>query len=166
MVLCDIMEEQIVNEIKRLKEELYQQKEAVNDIGQLVKETIDKDYHTDLWELSNRELDNEMGSRLSFMNDDIDTKPSIDSLTSHRRFFGRIVLFFKRRFMKMIRFYTDTLTEKQVAFNSQLVAFHLASFIRMRRTEEKMGAIEQRLKTLEEENEMLRDELEQLKGER
>jgi hypothetical protein len=153
------MDEHIVNEINRLKEEIHKQKEAVATVAGLVKGEIDRPFHTDLWELSERELDHEMGSRLSFMNDDIDTKPDSGSIVSHRRLLGKPVVLFKRLMMKMFRPYTNLLLEKQRHFNEQAVAFHLASFIRFRHNETRIKAIEEKLKEIEEEQELLKDRL-------
>jgi hypothetical protein len=160
------MDEQIVNEINRLKEEIYNRKEKVSEIGQLVKREIDRDFPINLWELSERELDNEMGTRLSILNDDIDIRPDPRALTSHRRILGKPLVFIKRLFMKVVGFYTDTLLEKQWHFNERLVAFHLASFIRFRSNEQKIKALEEKLKTFEEEYEMMLEQLEKLKNER
>jgi hypothetical protein len=152
-------------EIERLKEDIFKQKEAISGINELVKTQIDRDFHTDLWELSYRELDNEMGNRLGFLNDDIDTRPDFGSISSHRKFIGKPIVFIKRFFMKITRFYTDTLFDKQRSFNGQVVAFHLASFIRFRHMDEQIKGIEKKLKTLEEDNELMLEQLEQLKNE-
>jgi len=159
------MDEQTVNEINRLKEEIYRQKENISAIEHLVKKEIDRDFPIDLWELSDRELDNEMGSRLSFLNDDIDIRPAPGAITSHRRILGKPVVLIKRLFMKLSGFYTNTLLEKQKQFNARLVAFHLASFIRFRRSEEKINRIVEKLKTLEEDQELLLEQMEKLKNE-
>jgi hypothetical protein len=159
------MDEQTVNEINRLKEEIYRQKENISDIKHLVKREIDRDFPIDLWELSERELDNEMGNRLSFLNDDIDVRPDPKTITSHRRILGKPVVLIKRLFMKLTGFYTNTLLEKQKQFNAQLVAFHLASFIRFRNNEKKIKEIEEKLKTFEEDQELLLEQLEKLKNE-
>lgn len=159
------MDEQIVNEINRLKEEIYRQKENISDIKQLVKREIDRDFPMDLWELSERELDNEMGNRLSLLNDDIDVRPDPKTITSHRGILGKPIVLIKRLFMKLTGFYTNTLLEKQKQFNAQLVAFHLASFIRFRHNEQKIKEIEEKLKTFEEDQELLLEQLEKLKNE-
>ena len=158
------MDEQIIKEINRLKEEIYQQKEKVSDIKGLVKEEIDRDFPVDFWELSERELDNEIGNRLSFLNDDIDTRPDPQSITSHRRILGKPIVLFKRLVMKIAGFYTNTILEKQRSFNEQLVAFLLASFIRFRHNERKIKEILEKLKTLEEDQELLLEQLAQLKN--
>lgn len=158
------MDERIINEINRLKKEIYQQKEKVSDIKELVIEEIDRDFPINFWELSERELDNEMGNRLSFMNDDIDTRPDAQSITSHRRILGKPIVLIKRLVMKIAGFYTNTILEKQRSFNEQLVAFHLASFIRFRHNERKIKEILEKLKTLEEDQELILEQLTQLKN--
>ncbi|MCP5107110.1 MAG: hypothetical protein GY950_27235 [bacterium] len=159
------MDERTVNEIKRLKDELFKQKEEITTIKELVKTEIDRDFPTDLWELSEKELDGEMGNRLSFLNDDIDTRPDPGVITSHRRLLGKPVVLFKRLFMKLTGFYTNALMEKQRRFNEQLTAFHLASFIRFRNNEGKIKTIEEKLKTLEEDYEMMAEQLDKLNDE-
>ncbi len=158
------MDERIIKEINRLKEEIYQQKEKVSDIKELITGEIDRDFPIDFWELSERELDNEMGNRLSFLNDDIDTRPDAQSITSHRRILGKPIVLIKRLVMKIAGFYTNTILEKQRSFNEQLVAFHLASFIRFRHNERKIKEILEKLKALEEDQEMMLEELAQLKN--
>ncbi len=156
------MDEAVIKEINRLKEEIYRQKEKIIDIKELVKSEIDRDFSIDLWELSEKELDNEMGNRLSFLNDDIDPRPDSKSITSHRRILGKPIVFFKRIIMKVASAYTNSLLEKQRRFNGHLVTFHLASFIRFRHNEKKIKKIEEKIKTLEEDQEILLEQLDKL----
>jgi hypothetical protein len=156
------MDERNIKEINSMKQEIFQQKENITDIKDLVKKEIDRDFTVDLWELSERELDSEMGNRLSFLNDDIDTRPEAKTITSHRRIIGRPIVLIKRLVMKIAGFYTNTILEKQRKFNEQLVAFHLASFIRFRHNEEKIKEIKKRLKILEENQELMLERLETL----
>lgn len=158
------MDERIIKEIDRLKEEIYRQKEKAADIKELVKEEIHRDFPVNFWELSERELDNEMGMRLSFLNDNIDTRPEARSITSHRRIIGKPIVLIKRLVLKIAGFYTNTILEKQRSFNEQLVAFHLASFIRFRHNERKIKEILERIKALEEDQESILDQLAQLKN--
>lgn len=158
--------QRIANEINRLKEELSRQKEKITDIKELVKHDIDRDFSIDLWELSEKELDSEMGNRLSFLNDDIDTRPDPGIITSHRRILGKPIVLIKRLFMKLTGFYTNTLLEKQRRFNEQVVAFQLASFIRSRHNEKRIKEIEEKIKTVEEDQEMLQEQLDTLRDER
>jgi hypothetical protein len=158
--------QRIANEINRLKEELSRQKEKITDIKELVKHDIDRDFSIDLWELSEKELDSEMGNRLSFLNDDIDTRPDPGIITSHRGILGKPIVLIKRLFMKLTGFYTNTLLEKQRRFNEQVVAFQLASFIRSRHNEKRIEEIEEKIKTVEEDREMLQEQLDTLRDER
>jgi hypothetical protein len=153
------MDENIAKDINRLKEDLYRQKERAANIEALVKKEIDREFPLNLWELSEKELDAEMGDRLTFLNDDIDPRPDPKSITSHRKIFGKPIVLIKRLIMKVAGIYTNSLLEKQRRFNEQLVAFHLASFIRFRSSEKKLKLIEEKLKSLEEEREMLRERL-------
>ena len=105
-----------------------------------------------------------MANRLSFLNDDIDTRPDAQSITSHRRILGKPIVLLKRLVMKIAGFYTNTILEKQRSFNEQLVAFHLASFIRFRHNEQKIKEILGKLKALEEDQELILEELAQLKN--
>jgi hypothetical protein len=158
------MDERIIKEIDRLKEEIYRQKEKAADIKELVKEEIHRDFPVNFWELSERELDNEMGMRLSFLNDNIDTRPEARSITSHRRIIGKPIVLIKRLVLKITGFYTNTILEKQRSLNEQLVAFHLASFIRFRHNERKIKEILEKIKALEENQELILDRLAQLKN--
>ncbi len=152
-------EAELLNEIGRLKAEIYAQKEAVASLRGLVKDDIERGYTTDLWELSARELDNEMGNRLSFLNDDMNPKPDVNTITSHRRYLGKLVVWVKRLLMKLARPYTNLVLEKQRRFNEQLVAFHLASFIRFRGNEARLQGLEEKLKEIAEDQELLMDML-------
>jgi len=147
--------ELFINEINRLTEVLRQQKESMPMIRDLLKGELDRPFHTDLWELSDRELDNEMGNRLPFMNNDIDPKPKESEITSHRRLLGKPIVMVKRFILRLLRSYTTRLLEKQHGLNEQLVAFHLASFIRFKRTEERLDKLELCLKELSEDQELL-----------
>ncbi len=162
ILYCLTMDERIVNEINRLKEEIYRQKESIPGIRGLVKDEIDSHFDTDPWELSEKELDSRMGDRLSFLNDDIDPKPDAGSISSHRRLLGKPVVWFKRLLMRIARPYTNLILEKQRRFNEQLVAFHLASFIRFRQNESHIDTIEKKLKEIEEDLELLTDQLKSL----
>lgn len=160
------MDEQIKDKIKQLIDEIGKQKDSVSNLKELLNKEIDKDFPINLWELSNRELDSEMGSRLSFLNDDIDTRPTTQSITSHRGLIGKPIVFVKRLFLKLAGFYTNTLFEKQLRFNEQLVAFHLASFIRFRNNEKQIEILMDKIKKLEEEQQIVLEQFIQLEKEK
>ncbi len=148
------MDEQIKAEIARLKEYYQSRKTAAGSLEELAGEPIQHHFPLNLWELSDSELDGEMGKRLSFLNDDIDCRPTPD-ITSHRRFIGPVVVLCKKILFKILRPYTNTLFVRQNRFNEQLVAFHLASFIRLRRLEEKARSLERQAQEIQEQVEEL-----------
>ncbi|MBE0665386.1 MAG: hypothetical protein E4H23_07240 [Chrysiogenales bacterium] len=137
------MDEHIKNEIAKLKKYFLGRKDSLSGLEELAGAPIQHHFPVDLWQLSDSELDGEMGKRLSFLNDDIDCRPTPD-ITSHRRFIGPAIVLFKKIIFKLLRPYTNTLFIRQNRFNDQLVAFHLASFIRFRRLEERMRKLEHR----------------------
>jgi hypothetical protein len=129
-------------EIARLKEYYQARKSALGTLEELAGKPVQHHFAVDLWQLSDSELDGEMGKRLSFLNDDIDCRPK-PAITSHRRFIGPLIVLCKKIVFKLLRPYTNTLFDRQNHFNEQLVAFHLASFIRFRRLEERALRLEQ-----------------------
>ncbi len=155
--------EEISATLQQLKKNLTTERETLQDIHDLVKTGIDRDYPVDFWELSPRELDDQMGRRLSFLNDDIDTRPDATAISSHRRIIGKPIVLFKKIIMKFLGPYTNSLLDKQRAFNEQLVAYHLATFVRFKHLEQKVKEMEERIKDIEENQELVLDELKKVK---
>ncbi len=155
--------EKIAAQIKDAKDEIFRSIEEKESIKKLVKSEIDRDFHIDPWELSHRELDNLMGRRLSFLNDDSDPTPDPANITSHRKILGKPIVFVKRIIMKLAGAYTNSILEKQRRFNDQLVAFHLAAFVRFQYNEKKIKELEERIKDFEDDRELLLDELKNIR---
>ena len=142
------MEYNIVDEIKRLKKEIHNRKDKINNIQELVNKSIDREFRTNLWELSERELDFEMGNLLSFMNEDIDPRPDKKVITSHRKIIGRFIVIIKKALIKILNLYTNTILEKQRRFNEKIVYFQLASYIRFKEVEKKILDVEEKIKEI------------------
>jgi len=143
------MDEQIKDEIAKLKEYYQDRKSSIGSLEELAGKPVQHHFPVDLWQLSDSELDGEMGKRLGFLNDDIDCRPT-PAITSHRRIIGPLIVFCKKIVFKLLRPYTNTLFDRQNRFNEQLVAFHLATFIRLRRLEEKVLNLERQGQELKE----------------
>ncbi len=158
------MDEQIVKELDRLKEELAQKREKIQQIEQLVKRPIDREFSLDLWQLSPRELDAEMGDRLTALNDSIDPRPTRDSITSHRRLLGKPIVLAKKISMRLMQPAIDTILEKQRLFNEQAVVFHLATFIRLRQNEQTLKEIEDSLAEMDNRLQDMASEIRSGKG--
>ena len=143
------MDKEIKEEIACLKKIYEKQIRAAASLETLTGEKIVHHYPIDYWTLSDDELDQEMGKRLTFLNEDIDCRPS-QNITSHRRFIGPLIVCGKKIIAKILSPYTNTLFVSQNRFNEQLVTWHLATFIRFRRLEEKIGQLNSRIQNLQE----------------
>lgn len=148
------MDERIEREIRNLKEEYGRIRESAGSLRELVHEPIDTPIRVDFWELSERELDQEMGERLSRLNDDIDCRPPSD-ISSHRRVIGPLIVLAKKMMKKIFSPDTDKLFVRQNRFNGDLVAFHLASFIRLRHLEKRIDELEERSRELLDDRAMI-----------
>lgn len=127
-------------EFEALKERAHAAREAAATLEELAGGPLRHHYPLDLWSLSDDELDNEMGKRLGFLNEDIDCRPV--AVTSHRRLVGPLIVLGKKILLKLLSPYTNSLFARQTRFHEQLVAFHLATFIRLRRIEERLKRLE------------------------
>ncbi len=127
-------------EIEALKKRIRAARDAAASLEELAGGPLRHHHPLDLWSLSDDELDNEMGKRLGFLNGDIDCRPA--AVTSHRRLIGPFIVLGKKILLKLLSPYTNSLFARQTRFHEQLVAFHLATFIRLRRIEERLKRLE------------------------
>lgn len=133
--------EQIKQKIDAWKTELEDQKEKIDKVEKLINKQIDRNFDINLWELSEKELDIEMGNRLSMLNEDIDIMRT-QKITSHRKVLGLLIVPIKKLARKIFLPDVSPFFERQKLFNEGLVSYLLASFIRFK-------SMEQRLKKLE-----------------
>jgi len=154
----------IKQSLNTLKKELSRQRKKTGEIENLMNKTIKHHYPVDLWELSGFELDKEMGSRLSFLNEDIDSSPT-GKITSHRKFLGVFIISFKKLMRSLFYpFFLKLFFEKQQKFNEDAVTYNLASFIRFRLAEKKLEELEQGLEEIKEKQEAILDAIKSLSG--
>lgn len=144
------MEESLKRELESLKKELAGKRDEIQDIAGLVGREIDRQFMPDPGELSERELEAFFQERLPLLRDRIDINPNPAALTSHRKILGRPILFLKRKFMTMIRFYTQLITPKQTEFNAASASLIEAIIARSRRNRQALQEIEERIGRLEE----------------
>ena len=157
----DALQAALKQKFAYLKEELIRQKEQVQEIKDLIKKEIEAHYESDLWELSPKELDQEMGKLLSFLNQDIDCL-SLQKITSHRKITGSFIVLAKKIITKISRPIFGAYLERQRRFNQSAVRFQLASFIRLRRMEQKLEGIEKIVTEIEEQQDTLLDAIRSL----
>jgi len=156
------MEETIVKEIQRLKKEMYKRKEEISDIKKLVNKEIDREFYSNLSELSEKELETYIEECLSSINRNIDPKPEKKSITSHRKILGKPIILIKRVLLKIIGFYIDLILDKQTQFNQQSVALYQALLLRLRQNKERIKQIEEKVSDCEENLDIILDKLKDL----
>ncbi len=141
-------------EIFSLKKEIHLKRKKIKEIKKLINKEIDTPYRINLWELTENELDKEMGTRLSILNEDIDCLPS-GEIKSHRKIIGPFIVFLKKIIRKLTLPYLRFIFERQKNFNEEIVAYQLASFIRFRQIEEKLNDLKQEIEELKEKQETI-----------
>lgn len=147
-------EAEIRQKLSSLREELMRQKEQVRGIADLVKKEIEAHYDVELSELSGKELDQEMGMLLTSLNEDIDCL-SPQKITSHRKIIGTFIVLAKKKTIGIILPLLRVFLEKQRRFNESAVRFQLASFIRHRKIEQRLEAIEKKVMEVEDRQDAL-----------
>jgi hypothetical protein len=146
-------------EIKRLKEELARSREEIANIEKLAGREIDRRFSTDVVDLSEKELEPFVTQTIEEIKGRAPLKPDPESFTSHRHLLGRFVLGLKRKYIRMTRFYTDPILERQEQFNRQALDLELASLSRLRRLNDRLRDVEARLGRCEEELTIIRNRM-------
>jgi len=144
------MDETIDREVKRLKEDLLRRKEEVGDLRELVKKEIDREFEPDPMDLTERELEPFIEKSLTAVKDNLVLNAEPQALTSHRRFFGRPVLYFKSVFMNWADLYTKMILDKQNRYNRHSFELLKVLVLRSRWSREKLKELEERLGECEE----------------
>jgi regulator of replication initiation timing len=144
------MEEAIVKEIQRLKEELEKKRREVQDLKELVHEEIERPFPANMEELSERELETYISEHFPSLKTISDTRPDKKPITSHRRIFGRPIVFFKRFLLKSIVDYNGLFLAKQVHFNRQSIDLYQALLLQARNNKKRMKHIQEKLRSFEE----------------
>jgi hypothetical protein len=144
------MDETIGQEVKRLKEALLRRKEEVGDLRKLVNKEIDREFEPDAWDLTEREIEPFIEKTLAAVKENLVLKPEPQTLTSHRRIWGRPVLYFKRIFMNWADLYTRMILDKQNRTNRRFFDLLKVLVLRSRWSREKLKELEERLGKCEE----------------
>ena len=137
--------EKIKDSIQDVKKDVSIWYRSAPKVADLAGKAIDRPHPVNLWELSDRELDAWMGDQLTLLNESLDPRPDPGEITSHRRIIGPVIVRIKRFIMKVLNVYTHTILERQRLFNTESVAMHLSSFIRIRRIQTQLDDILRRM---------------------
>lgn len=133
------MNEDIKKEIIKTREELEKKLDKVKDISELVGKNIDREYPQDFNELSETELDTEMGKRVVFLNENLNIINKINQKTSNK--IVKLLLFLPYSFHFM-------LTKPVVLMKNYLQLNHIL-LVRLKRMSERLDRIEARLEDQE-----------------
>ncbi len=140
-----------MDQLKEIKKLIFERKEKIYNIKELIKEEIDRDYNLNLWELSQRELDSEMGIKLSLLNNEADIRDKVEinpGLGLKGKLYFRLKSIFSGILLKSI----TPVINRQVSYNGQSIDLHLASYIKIKNVEDNFILLNERVKQLEEEN--------------
>lgn len=152
----------IADEIEKLKKDLYKKKEEVHDIKQLVKKKIDREFSSDIEELSVRELVSQMDENHSLLNRLVDPFPDKEFIRSHRKRIGKPVVWFKRILLKITRPYITLILDKQKLFNQACVDLFQNLMVHQKRYHQKIIQIEERIGSCEVQMEAMAKRIEDL----
>lgn len=139
------MDESIIKEIRRLKEDLLKKKAEIEDIRALVNREIDRDFQPEVLDLTERELEPLIEKTLKDIEEGLLLKPGPPMMKSHRKIFGRPVLFFKRTFMTWADIYFQPFLDRQNRFNRSFFDLLKVLLLRSRWSREKLKDLEARL---------------------
>jgi len=144
------MDETVEKEIRRLKNDLMKQKEDVEDIQALVNREIDREFQTEALDLAERDLEPFVEKSLTDIKENLVLKVESSTLKSHRKIFGRPVLFLKRTFMTWADIYFKMILDKQNRYNRNSFDLLKVVLLRSRWSKEKLKDLEERLAEYEE----------------
>ncbi len=133
------MNEKIKKEIIKAREELEKKKNKMNDISGLINKKIDREYPLDFNELSETELDMEMGKRVIFLNESLNIVNRINQKTDNKII--KILLF--------IPYSLHLIVTKPVAILKNYLQLNHILLVRLKQMNERLDQMEDRLKDLE-----------------
>lgn len=144
------MDETIEQEIRRLKNDLLRKKKEVDDIRALVNREIDRDFHPEALDLTEREIEPFIEKSLAEIKQNLVLEAETSSMKSHRKIFGRPVLFLKRTFMTWADIYMRKILEIQNRNNLSSFDLLKVVLLRSRWSRQKLKDLETRLGECEE----------------
>ena len=148
------MDEKTAKEIQRLKEEVSKKKDEIRDIKRLINKEIDREFFTEVWELSEREYSTFVREYKPPKAKFPDLKMDAKSITTHRKIIGWPIVFFKRILFKMLSPYINKSFDKQMSINRQIEASYHALYEallrRFMQDNEKIRELKGRIENCEE----------------
>ena len=157
------MNEEIKNEMMKIKNELSKKKEEIRDINKLANKQIDRDLPLDVMGFSERELESQLEEHLSILHKFVDPLPDKMSITSHRKIIGKPIIWIKRILFKIAGAYFTHILEKQKIFNRKCADSYQVMRLQQTKHQSKIDSAEERISECEVHLEVVSRKLEELK---
>ena len=139
------MHNDIEKQIAKLKEELRQKREKIQDLKELIKKEIDRDFPLPLEDFSGKELESRMDEFHSLLDRSSDPVPDKTSIASHRKGIGKAIVWGKRVLLRMTKPYVTLVLGKQKFFNQKSLALYQSLILHQKKYQERINDIEERL---------------------
>lgn len=152
---------EIKQEIERLKRKLADEMKAIEKIDILVRKKIERD--VGIWEFNYEELEKELWNRFSSLEKNSDCL-SFEKIKSPRKKIGWLIVFFKKIFREITKPYSRLMLDKQNRFNQELIPFHLATILSLQKLKDRLNVFEEQAHRIMENQEELIEELKSLQS--
>ena len=139
------MEKNFKKDMARLKKDLYEKKEKIQDIRKLVNKEIDRELPIRLEEFSEKELEARMNEQLSYLDEAVNPFPEKTQVTSHRKIIGKPIVWLKRFLLRSTNVYITLILDKQRKFNQRCVALCQTLILHQKKYRKKINQIEERI---------------------
>lgn len=133
------MNPDIKKEITETREALEKKMEKIKNIEKLVKKEIDREYPLDFEELSDIELENEMGKRVVYLNENLNIINKINRKTGNKLI----------KILLLLPYALHFVITKPISIMKNYLQLNHILLIRLRRIDERLGQMEVRLNDLE-----------------
>ena len=158
------MDETFEKEIQQLKADLLARKGDIEDIRALVREEIDREFKPDAMGLTEREIEKFIETHLAVLLESHLLEGEPMPLKSHRKVFGRPVLFFKKVFQTWADIYAQAFLDKQNLTNRASLDLIKVLILRSRWSREKLKDLDQRVMKCEEDLVILINKVQDLRA--
>jgi hypothetical protein len=148
--------------MEKLKKQLYEKKEEINDIRQLVNEDIDGKQHPRLEDFSERELESRLGEYHALLAKSANPLPENMEITTPRKTFKKPVIWIKRRLLTVVNAHVTSVMEKQREFNHKCVDLFQTTIVHQKKMSRKINHLEQRMNECEAKLDIISKKLEEI----
>jgi hypothetical protein len=158
------VEKNIKKEMTKLKKELYEKKEEIRDINELINKDIDGKLHSPLEDFSERELESLLDEQHSFLAKSVNSVPEKMVITSHRKIIGKPIIWIKRRLLNVVSAYAYVrpIMDKQTAFNQKCVELYRTLILHQKKFRKKINHIEESVSECEAHLDIISKKLKEL----